>query len=281
MITKQCKHCKASFVTIFSHKIFCSNVCQQNYWTAVRNETGKSTKASRTKACLVRKTQRLSDRQKQVCLGGLLGDSSISPRQNGACRIRFGHGVDQKEYLEWKRRLMGDFIIQEAPSMYISKGYAEQPTECFVYESIVHEDFKRLYPLFYSSERKKRKRSISWKTIEDIDAMGVLTWYLDDGCLTKKRETDKNTYVRLHTNAYPLSMQRIFVRWFWKKFRIKVKIQYNSTNGSHFLRFNTAESIQFLSLFIPFITEIPECMHYKLLPILPSKSTLPADCPST
>lgn len=281
MTTKQCKHCQASFDSIHSNKVFCSHPCQEEYWAVVRSKGGKSTKNARMKARLVRDTQRLSERQKQICLGGLLGDSSITPRDNGACRVRFGHGIDQKEYLEWKKRLMGDFIIQETPSMYISKGYAKEPTEAFIYETIVHEEFKRLYPLFYSSERKKRERSISWKTIEDIDAFGLLIWYLDDGCLAKPREKDKNGTVRLHTNAYPLPMQRIFVKWFWKKFRIEAKIQYNSTHGSHFLRFNTIESTQFLSLFYPFVAEVPECMNYKLLPILPNKSTLPADCPST
>ncbi len=49
----------------------------------------------------------LSDFQWQVLLGGLMGDSALSPTRSGhGARLRWGHGAKQIEYGDWKASLL-------------------------------------------------------------------------------------------------------------------------------------------------------------------------------
>jgi recombination protein RecA len=52
---------------------------------------------------------RLSDFQWEVVLGGLMGDGALSPTRSGhGARFRFGHGVKQSEYCDWKASLFAN-----------------------------------------------------------------------------------------------------------------------------------------------------------------------------
>ena len=52
---------------------------------------------------------RLSEFQWEVLLGGLMGDSALSPSRSGhGARLRFCHGVRQTEYADWKASLFAN-----------------------------------------------------------------------------------------------------------------------------------------------------------------------------
>lgn len=278
-MNSQCKNCNGSFIKKPKEhkKLFCTKECQQTYWSIKRNKTGTSRKESRQKATFARENLHLSEKQLQLCVGALLGDSSMSPRSNGSIRMRFGHVEKHKDYLEWKKTIMEPFITQKTPSSYISHGFSD--SVCLVYETIQHEDFKRLYPLFYSPSHKKRLRNITWKTLDLLTPFGILIWYLDDGTLAYPQlHKGKNPHIDLRTDAYSLSVQRMLKRWFWQKYQIDIKISYDKTHNSYYIRFNTKQVPQLMKLFEPYIQEIPACMQYK---IIQQKPTLPADNLST
>lgn len=273
----QCKQCSKPFIKGLkeNNKLFCTKECQQEYWKIKRNKTGVSRKESRQAANYARQYLRLSEKQLQLCVGALLGDSSMTPRSNGSIRMRFGHVEKHKDYLEWKRNLMNQFIVQKTPSNYISKGLSI--SSMFVYETIQHEDFKRLYLLFYSPSRKKRLRNITWKTLDLLTPFSVLIWYLDDGTLIYPLSNKgRNPSATIRTDDYPLPVQRMLKRWFWQKHQIDIKITYDKTHNSYYLRFNTKQVDQLMNLFKPYIHEIPSCMQYKI-----KQPALPADNLST
>lgn len=274
----QCKQCNKPFIKGLkaNNKIFCTKECQQEYWSIKRNKTGISRKESRQAANYARQHLRLSEKQLHLCIGALLGDSSMTPRSNGSIRMRFGHVEKHKDYLEWKKRLMEPFIVQTSPSNYISKGLST--SSMFIYETIQHEDFKRLYPLFYSPSHKKRRRNITWETLNLLTPFGILIWYLDDGMLAyPKPQKGKNPFSTIRTDEYPISVQRMLKKWFWQKHQIDVKITYDKTHNTYYLRFNTKQTAQLMNLFKPYIHEIPSCMQYKII----QQPTLPADNLST
>lgn len=206
----------------------------------------------------------LSPVQLQIVLGGLLGDSSISPRPNGACRLKINHSRPWKDYLLWKRDILKKFFLQDKPN--VQKPSSLWGTnDSLSFHSIQHQVFSELFGLFYSSEKKKRHRRITWKSIEHLDELGALVWYLDDGCLIKdKREPIKGKTVSIYSDAYSLSEQRILKKWFWKRLKIEAKIQHDITHDVFYLRFNRKESLALLTIFQKFIQTIPASMRYKL-----------------
>jgi hypothetical protein len=262
-MNKKCLYCQKEFITDIHKKNFCSYSCQQEYWRHKRNKTGLFNRRNQqTIADNIRNTQHLSPEQLQLCYGTILGDASISPRNNGRCRMKLSHCTEQKPYLLWKMNKLKPFILQEnltkdGPNMYS-------------FSTITHSDFALLYHLLYKTSKKKRCKYITMKNLLLLQPLAILIWYLDDGCITADHE------MRLGTNRYTLSEHQTIKKWFWQKHRIETIIARNSIKNSYFLRFNVRNSAKLMQLFLPYTQVIPECMHYKFH-TYSHKYTLPAD----
>lgn len=208
----------------------------------------------------VREYKHLDKQQYQLCLGGLLGDSNINVRDNGQCRIKFGHAEKQLDYLEWKKKIMGEFMVAEKPTveiMGINNCFGKAGEKFYIYNTIGHQDFTDIYGLMYRTVLGKRKKYITRKVLNELDNFGLLIWYLDDGCITKDKEA------RIASNDLTLSEHKSLRIWFWQKYRITTIISYNKTADCYFLRFNVANTRKLFDLFREFKDEIPECVRYK------------------
>lgn len=266
---KQCKFCKKIIPEKKGpnewKRIFCNTFCQQEWWRYKRNKTGDfSRKDKSEKARNIRKNNHLSEQQLQLCYGGLLGDSNLQSKNGRLHRIKFGHCEKQLPYLEWKRKLLNPFIIQEGTTyeekttrILNNKSFSQ--TRFHSYNSIIHQDLTNLFPLFYRRIKGKSIRHITTKTLNLLQPFAILIWYLDDGTLTR------NKSFRFYTNAYPLSQQKAMKRWFWHKYRIETKINYRKEENSYFLTLSVNNSKNLQKLFQPFVSQVPECMHYKFL----------------
>jgi hypothetical protein len=228
------------------------------------------TKDSWKKGDYLRKNNHLSDKQKKICYGALLGDSNLHHRDNGQCSFKICHCKKQLGYLEWKKNLLLPFIIQDSPTVDNNNSFGYGSS--FIYTSIVHQDFTDMVGLFYRKIKGKRNRYITMKTLKLLNPLSILIWYLDDGTLTIDKE------MRLCSNAYSLSEHKTMKSYFWKNYRIETKIAKFTHKHTgkiyYFLRFNVENSKKLRNLFEPFIDEIPECMRYKLLPSTTIRETL-------
>ena len=114
---------------------------------------------------------RLSDQQRQVILGGLMGDGCLSESaaQDGcSARFRMGHGAKQVEYIDWKASLFGN--IRQSRSVRTNGS--------------VHVD---LTPLAELSELREvvywgdGKKTLSWDYLKSLTPLAIAIWYQDDG----------------------------------------------------------------------------------------------------
>lgn len=213
----------------------------------------------------LRKNNHLNPEQLQIVFGGLLGDSSIHPRENGACRIKLAHCPDQLPYLNFKKKILEPFIIQDKPTFEApGKQSFKNAKGAYSYSTIVHQDFTDIYPMFYKKISGKIQRKISMKTLLRIGPLGLLIWYLDDGTLYHS-EKKSSTMMRICSNDYSLSDHLIFKKWLWKNFRVPAVIMYDSTHFCYNLRFNKDGRNAMLDVFEPYLNIIPDCMQYKLV----------------
>jgi len=220
-------------------------------------------KGKRTKGVHLRKNFHLSDIQKQLCYGTLLGDASLNWRSNGQCRLKVGHCEKQQDYLEWKRNLLMPFILQSEPTIDLlsESNFSKNGSKFYIYNTIAHQDFTDMAGLFYRKVSGKRIRYITMKTLKLLNPFAILIWYLDDGILTKDKE------MRIYSNAYSLSHHKAIKIWFWQQYRIETKIV-PTRHGEkiyYFLRFSVNNSKNLQELFNPYIDSLPECIKYKLL----------------
>ncbi|HEX2179803.1 MAG TPA: LAGLIDADG family homing endonuclease [Actinomycetota bacterium] len=110
----------------------------------------------------------LSDFQWEVILGGLMGGGALSSSNRGlGARYRFGQGVEQQEYCDWKASLLGNIGSSRSTN---AKGQ-------------VFYDFQ---PLAELAELRKAvyvggKKVLSHDFLKNLTALSIAIWYLDDG----------------------------------------------------------------------------------------------------
>nr|YP_009367793.1 putative LAGLIDADG homing endonuclease [Neodangemannia microcystis]YP_009367836.1 putative LAGLIDADG homing endonuclease [Neodangemannia microcystis]ARK14803.1 putative LAGLIDADG homing endonuclease [Neodangemannia microcystis]ARK14807.1 putative LAGLIDADG homing endonuclease [Neodangemannia microcystis] len=121
----------------------------------------------------------LSRSTKQILLGSLLGDGSLKIAKNYKnARFCEKHSTVQLEYLDWKfsqlePELKGRIIISEPTSSSFSK------KKKVLYQSRVSNELTILHHLTHTRNKKTIKRS--W--LNNLDALGLATWWCDDGSL--------------------------------------------------------------------------------------------------
>jgi recombination protein RecA len=113
-------------------------------------------------------TEHLSDFQWQVLLGGLMGDSALSPTRSGnSARLRWGHGAKQAEYGDWKASLFGNLMVSRSTN---AKG------------AVFHD----LQPLPELAELRRAmyiggKKVLSEEYLKQLTPLSLAVWYMDDG----------------------------------------------------------------------------------------------------
>jgi hypothetical protein len=137
----------------------------------------------------------LSDRQKSILIGSLLGDANA--HLNGReCRILFKNSIHQLPLLEWKRR-----EFDEITGMTINRFEQEVKGKQYRFAQFVtltHPSFTALREAFYLKKRKIVPTDIDQLLTEPIS---LAVWIMDDGAkdnvgLTLQTHSFKDNEVR-------------------------------------------------------------------------------------
>ena len=121
----------------------------------------------------------LSQQQRQIVLGGLMGDGAISRKQMGSVgvtmksRFRFGHGPKQNEYAEWKASLFDGVPVAISPH---AKGGKMVETTPLI-------ELDQLRDAVYLAGKKV----FNWDYIKSLTPLSLAVWYMDDGTFVERR----------------------------------------------------------------------------------------------
>lgn len=156
----------------------------------------------------LRKRLSLSDLQKKVLIGSLMGDGClIANSSNTNYRLQIEHCSKQKEYVWWKYEIFKDFVL--APPAY------HQRTDSWQFRTLSHSELSDFHTLFYQKGKKILPKNIDSLT----DSLVSAVWFMDDGgklgkgCLLNIQNfTDKES-LRLKTFferrlKMPVTLQR-------------------------------------------------------------------------
>ena len=194
---------------------------------------------------------------KQVLLGSLLGDASLSKPSKNAY-YSCDHSPKQKDYLFWKANTLAENFRVNAGLYNNGPKYRlyKLKTNC---SSILTE----LHYLFYTKSNKPKRiweKIVNPNVLEKLSPLAIAVWYCDDGAYIVR---DKSC--TLNTQGFTYKENLILKDYFLKKWKLKVVVQEDyrkSHNKSYYkLVFHTAETFKFLTLITEFI---PESMTYKL-----------------
>lgn len=189
--------------------------------------------------------------QKQVILGGLLGDSSCSLKKI----ISFSQNEHQKEYLIWKSKFFEkEDNIKSAYNKWHDKIYLRY----YFYYYIKKED-----ELFYSFIRKNlysnNRKKISLRYLNELTPLAIAVWWMDDGCLSVSKG---NRYGKWATECFNYEEHLLIQKYFKDKWNIDVQIKLEK-NKYYFLRLNATEMKKLIRIIYKYVCEIPS-MIYKI-----------------
>ena len=117
----------------------------------------------------------LSERQRDILIGCILGDAYISPKG----KIRIEQSTKQSDYLWWKYKELHSLAY---PSLPREVKRVHKPTDR-IYSSEffdLRQYFRPWRSIFYQ-EKKIFPKELS------IGSLSLAVWYMDDGCWTGKK----------------------------------------------------------------------------------------------
>lgn len=189
----------------------------------------------------------------------LLGDGTISNNYV----FKLSHGEKQKEYLEWKIKLLNDYGIKNnGLKKYIQTvGYNIGSTVYYSQMSIV-PFIKVLRRVIYKPVKNYANRKI----LNRLNPLGIAIWYMDDGCINIRRTGDKihGFYIRIATCLYK-DQNQVIIDYFKEVWNISFYQFKEGKPGknTYSLCCGTQEGIKFIELIKPYIESCPS-MLYKI-----------------
>jgi len=194
-------------------------------------------------------TLTLSQLEKQVCYGTLLGDGSLtySHDKYRSSGLTFGHSLKQEEYVRWKASLLNAFN----PHIQIKTNRNAYGGNFIRVNTNISTQFSNIKNKCYLDGKKNVTRE--W--LEQLDWFGFAIWYMDDGYLNKSA---KNNSVGLATEGFSKEEVQIISDYYLDHGLKSYIKHYRNLYG---LTFSTEASEYIWQQIRQFI---PEFMQYKL-----------------
>ena len=137
----------------------------------------------------------LNQDQEQVVYGSLLGDACLYRQYRptfSTLKVGFAHGQDQRQYLEYKKSVMGGSRISTRPV----GSNVGKPVSQFSYSNT-----QGLLPV----ERVvmlNGKKTVSAEWLSKLNWHGISIWYQDDASLILNKKRSKPSCIRFYTNSF-------------------------------------------------------------------------------
>lgn len=188
---------------------------------------------------------------RDLLLSVSIGDGYID--KSGGVKIL--HSLAQKEYLEWKHRLLKGAGYSVSEIKY--KDNSGYPAYSF---RVNGSNFgKHLRKVLYSSGKKNY---YSGKLLNRLNELHLAIWYMDDGGLSQKKRNGVITANDLMLNTHTTKENnQVLIDYFSEVWGIKFTQVKNK--GSYRLRCGTKQARKFLDLVRPYVSQL-ECMSHKL-----------------
>jgi DNA-binding transcriptional regulator WhiA len=127
---------------------------------------------------LYKKSLKLSDIQRKILVGVLLGDAHLETQNNGRTyRVKFEYSVSHKEYVYHLYEVFKEWVTTE-PQLKCDKTHNN-----IWFQTISHPAFRFYAHQFYRNQRKCVPVRIIHKLLSEVS---LAYWYMDDGSIKSK-----------------------------------------------------------------------------------------------
>jgi hypothetical protein len=194
----------------------------------------------------------LTDEQKSVIIGTLLGDGCIEKRKKNP-RLRIDHANAQKEYVFWKYGILKNIATRPPHILYERDKRSGKVGIRWYFATHADAELHWYYELFYQNKIKVIREDI-------IDHFthprSLAVWLMDDGY--KRNDCDA---VRFSTDCFSYEEQEILQKCLFRNFGICSKLHRKGTAWNIYVP--SSEMDKMRALCVPYIIPV---MQYKLPP---------------
>ena len=203
----------------------------------------------------VKKSLIITPEQRALIIGSLLGDGTMRIGK-GAKNANFKaeHGLEQKEYLFWKYRLLKSLVFTEPKISYRYRDNKEKYPKSWWFRTIRHPLLTEIYNLFYEGDGYRNGVKIVPRTIEqELTPLALAAWIMDDGSYSRGN-------IDISTYSFTLSNINMLCAVLEKKFGVKSKF-YRDRDKGYRMYCNRAETKKLTTIIAPYLIE---SMKYKI-----------------
>lgn len=201
--------------------------------------------------------KKLSKEQKSLLIGLLIGDGTISSN----FVFKLSHSVEQREYLEWKIKLLDKFQIKNnGIKEYISTcGYNIGKGVLYSQMSVI-PTIKALRRTIYIPKKTITRKLLNWLT-----PLEIAIWYMDDGHInvnTSKQRSSIQHTIKIATCVDEITVE-IIIQYFLDVWNIKFRKFPEGKNTFSIASSSEEDYSKFVNLIKPFVEQVPS-MLYKI-----------------
>ena len=201
--------------------------------------------------------KKLSKEQKSLLIGLLIGDGTISSN----FVFKLSHSVEQREYLEWKIKLLDKFQIKNnGIKEYISTcGYNIGKGVLYSQISVI-PTIKALRRTIYIPKKTITRKLLNWLT-----PLEIAIWYMDDGHInvnTSKQRSSIQHTIKIAT-CVDESTVEVIIQYFLDVWNIKFRKFPEGKNTFSIASSSEEDYSKFVNLIKPFVEQVPS-MLYKI-----------------
>ena len=193
----------------------------------------------------------MTERQRDIIIGTVLGDSYIPFSKSGKTHIEIKQADKYKEYVFWLHDNLKDLFPKSIPRQ------RKDNNQWYVTSSFSYE-LNELHKLFYNEGRKTIPENIE-KLL--ISPLSLAVWFMDDGTLDYR--VKDHCAFHFCTNCFTKEETQRLIDVLYSNFGIITSMHYTLCRGKRHARIYIGAKgrERFIKLISPYILD---CFKYKL-----------------
>ena len=197
----------------------------------------------------------ITPEQRAFLVGSLLGDGTMRIGENAKnANYKVEQGLEQKEYVFWKYKLLKPFVFTEPKISYRYDPVKGKYPKSWWFRTIRHPLLTEIYDLFYERDGYLTGRKVVPETIaHELTPFGLAVWIMDDGSYSQGK-------IDISTYSFALSEINLLCAVLRKKFGITSKF-YKDRDKGYRMYCNQVETQKLIKIIAPYFID---SMKYKL-----------------